>query len=195
MQDVDADPHHFAFSDNYEGEMGAAFAVESTKPFSTQDAIIEVNTIHSTSLIHGKPITDNDPNSGHKREASANAPFCVCVDGNGENGGDDGGDNNQGISPTDPNRTPSPGEFYEVQVITDTPYSQVYWYVKAPWETSTYGTNVEIDEGDGTTTEASMSYTFPSGAMHTGEFTITAYIYRDDLSVYEEAYTVNVTSE
>ncbi len=100
---------------------------------------------------------------------------------------------NLGITPTDPNQSPSPGKAYEVRVITDAPYSQVYWYVKAPWETSTYGTNVEIDEGDGTTTEASMTYTFPSGAMHTGEFTITAYIYRDDLSVYEETYTVNVT--
>ena len=98
-----------------------------------------------------------------------------------------------GISSTNPNQSPSPGESYAIQLITDTPYSQVYWYVKAPWETSYYGTNVEIDSGDGSTTEASLSYTFPSGAMHTGDFIITAYIYRSDQSVYEETYTVNVT--
>ena len=111
-------------------------------------------------------------------------------DAEGNNGH---GNNDLGIFPTDPNQSPSPGESYEVRLTTDTPYSQVYWYVKAPWETSYYGTNVEIDNGDGSTTEASLTYTFPSGAMHIGEFIITAYIYQSDQSVYEETYTVNVT--
>lgn len=100
-----------------------------------------------------------------------------------------------GIYPTAPNQTPSPGDTYSVHLITDGPYSQVYWYVKAPWETTYYGTNVETDSGDGTATTASLNYTFPSGAMHTGDFKITAYIYRhSDLSVYEESYTVTVSS-
>ena len=88
--------------------------------------------------------------------------------------------------------TASPGESHEACVTTDAPYSEIYWYVAAPGETG-LGTQQEIDTGDGTTTKARFSYTFPSGAMHTGTYKITAYIYRSDLSVYEESYTVDVS--
>ena len=98
-----------------------------------------------------------------------------------------------GIYPTDPNQTPSPGDTYSVHLITDGPYSKVYWYVKAPWETTSLGTNVETDSGNGTATTASLNYTFPSGAMHTGDFKITAYIYASSGSVYEYSYTVAVS--
>lgn len=97
-----------------------------------------------------------------------------------------------GLSSSDSSYTARAGGTHQANLVADGPYSQVYWYVKAPGDTSSYGTQVEIDNGDGSTSEASLSYTFPSGV--TGEHTITAYIYRSDLSVYEESYTVTVES-
>ena len=99
-----------------------------------------------------------------------------------------------GISPVDPNATYSPGETHEFRLITDGPYYYVDWYVKAPWDTSERGTYEQYDPGDGTTTETTFSYTFPSGAMHTGDFLITAvfYLWSSDPSEHEETYTVNV---
>ena len=98
-----------------------------------------------------------------------------------------------GLSPANGSSSSSPGGTHTANLITDGPYSQVYWYVKAPWETTALGTNVEIDSGDGTTIKASLNYTFPSGAMHTGVFKITAYIYPSTGSVYEYSYIVNVS--
>ena len=107
------------------------------------------------------------------------------------------GNNNLGISPTDPNQSPSPGEAYEVRLVTEVPYYFVDWYVKAPWDTSERGTHEEYDPGDGTLTEATFRYTFPSGAMHTGDFLITAvyYLWSSDTSEYEETYTATVVLE
>ena len=98
-----------------------------------------------------------------------------------------------GLSPANGSYSSSPGETHTANLITDGPYSQVYWYVKAPWETTDLGTNVEIVSGDGTATKTSLNYTFPSGAMHTGDFKITAYIYPTSGSVYEYSYTVHVS--
>ncbi len=97
-----------------------------------------------------------------------------------------------GLTSSDGSYTARPGGTHQANLVADGPYSQVYWYVKAPSDTSTYGTQVEIDTGDGATANASLSYTFP--AVVTGDYTITAYIYRSDLSVYEESYTVTVES-
>ena len=98
-----------------------------------------------------------------------------------------------GISPADPNQTPQPGDSATLTLVTEEAYDYVNWHVKAPWETSERGTYVECDWGDGTINEATFSYTFPSGAMHTGDFLITAVICRwSDLSEYEETYTVTV---
>ena len=90
--------------------------------------------------------------------------------------------------------TASPGDSHESCLMTDASYSEVYWYVASPGVDG-LGTLQEIDTGDGTTTEATFSYTFPSGAMYTGEYKITAYIYRSDQSVYEESYTVDVSAD
>ncbi len=106
----------------------------------------------------------------------------------------DGSDQNPGIFANNQDQETSPGDMHEVQLITEEPYYYIDWYVKAPWETSERGTYIEGVSGDGTTTTASLSYTFPSGAMHTGDFLITAVIYRwSDMSEYEESYTVTVT--
>ena len=99
-----------------------------------------------------------------------------------------------GISSVDPDAIPYPGNTYEFRLITDVHYYWVNWYVKAPWETSERGTHIEGQLGDCETTESTFSYTFPSGAMHTGDFLITAVIYRGtDMSQYEETYTATVS--
>ncbi len=101
-----------------------------------------------------------------------------------------------GIYPINPDDIPSPGETHGYKLITAAPYYWVDWYVKAPWDTSERGEYIESDSGDGTATTATMYYTYPSGAMHTGDFLITAVIYRwSDMSQYEETYTATVVLE
>lgn len=99
-----------------------------------------------------------------------------------------------GLSPTDPD-SPEPGDRRTFCLVTDAGYHSVYFYVNPPWgETGSLGTNeCTVYCEDGTATEVEFNYTFPSGAMHTGTFTITAYIYRADQSVYEETCTIDVT--
>ena len=124
-------------------------------------------------------------------------------DDNEEGDDDEEGENNEegdtdtpniGLSPVNPNPTPQPGDSITLNLVTSEPYYDVNWYVKAPWETSERGTYQGYDhDSSGTATEASFSYTFPSGSMHTGDFLITAVIYRhSDMSSYEETYTVTV---
>jgi hypothetical protein len=79
-------------------------------------------------------------------------------------------------------------------VITDTLYSSVYWYVKAPGDTSAHGTHVETDWGDGVERNATMTYSFPDDVGGPGEeaayYEITAYVYRWDQTVYWDSYKV-----
>ncbi len=84
------------------------------------------------------------------------------------------------------------GTGHEANFTTNSAYQSVYWYVKSPSDTSYYGTNVETDYGDSsTTTTAQLSYSFPSGVS--GDYVITAYVYDNDSSVYETSYTVSVS--
>jgi len=136
----------------------------------------------------------------HKVDCPCGTPYYTCrsdhVDEHGGHEANNQDHNSLGISSTDPNQQVSPGESYEVRLVTDTHYYWVDWYVKAPWETSERGSHIEGVLGDGSTTEATFSYTFPSGSMHTGDFLITAVIYRGtDMSEYEETYTVTVSSD
>ncbi len=101
-----------------------------------------------------------------------------------------------GISPTDRDQRPVPGDTFYFKVACD---SQFYWidvWVKAPWDTSEKGTKLGNGVlGDGVSTEHTFSYTFPSGVMNTGDFLITATIYRySDMSDYTQTYTVTVSS-
>ncbi|MYG00467.1 hypothetical protein F4212_15230 [Candidatus Poribacteria bacterium] len=85
-------------------------------------------------------------------------------------------------------------------VYTDAPYDAVYWYVKAPGDTSADGSYVGVDWGDGATRKATMTTTFPDdvddpnkpGDQTRVYYEITAYIYRWDLSVYTKSYLVDV---
>ena len=88
--------------------------------------------------------------------------------------------------------TATAGDGHEANFTTTQAYSSVYWYVRSPSE-SGYGTNVETDYGDSsTTTTAQMSYSFPTGVS--GDYTITAYVYdTGGASVYQTSYTVSVS--
>jgi len=83
-------------------------------------------------------------------------------------------------------------------MITDAPYDEVYWYVKAPGDTSDLGEYLEeeVDHGDGVETRATMTYPFPDDVGGPGEeaayYKITAYVYRWDGTVYWESYQVYV---
>ena len=81
------------------------------------------------------------------------------------------------------------GDTFELELTTSEAYSKVHWYVKPPGDTTHYGTEVELDLGDGTTTAATLSYTLPSG--NGGNYRITAYIYYSD-RIGEETYDVYV---
>lgn len=102
-------------------------------------------------------------------------------------------DTTPGLFLADSDQTPQPGDSVTLNLVTSEPYYDVSWYVLGPSETGDRGTYQTGSSGDGTTTETSFSYTFPSGAMHTGDYLITAVIYRwSDMSSYEESYTITV---
>ena len=90
------------------------------------------------------------------------------------------------------------GNDWHSLIKTEGLYSQVYWYLKAPGDTSAYGTPIETDQGDGVTRKANMTYTFPkdvddpnkAGDQDGVYYEIIAYVYRWDLSVYTESYKV-----
>ena len=83
-----------------------------------------------------------------------------------------------GISLASSSQMPQPGNSVTLDLVTSEPYYSVSWYVKTPWDTSETGTYLEDDYGDGTSTTASLTYVFPSGTMHTGDFIFAADIYR-----------------
>ena len=89
------------------------------------------------------------------------------------------------------------GDEWDSLMITDAPFSKIYWYVKAPGDTSAYGTEEDVVYGDGTEQKSIFTYTFPEndGLPGTGSFyTITAYVYEVD-QIYWESYTVWVEDD
>lgn len=95
------------------------------------------------------------------------------------------------LTPSNDLYTASGGDRHTANFTTPSPYSSVHWYVKSPTDTSDLGTNVEIDAGDGSSTTASLDYTFPTDAV-AGAYVITAYVYTVSGEVYEVSYTVTV---
>ncbi len=95
------------------------------------------------------------------------------------------------LTPSDSTYTAEAGDSHTANFSTSSPYKSVYWYVKSPSDTSSYGTSQEIDQGDGSTTTASFTYTFPSGVS--GDYKITSYVYPSSGDVYEDSYTVSVS--
>ena len=90
------------------------------------------------------------------------------------------------------------GDEWDSLMITDAPYSQIYWYVKAPGDTSAHGTLESTVDRDGTERNSVFTYTFPEddGLPGTGSsYEITAYVYRWDQSVYWESYSIFVEDD
>ena len=101
---------------------------------------------------------------------------------------------NLGITLSNSDQTFETGDSVTLNLITAEPFYDVSWYVHTPGDTSSSGTYLQSNSGDGTSTETSLSYTFPSGAMHTGSYLFRAVIYQwSDMAWYgEETYTVSV---
>ncbi|MDE0637931.1 MAG: hypothetical protein OXI43_18990 [Candidatus Poribacteria bacterium] len=152
---------------------------------------------------------------GHHDDAAANYesfmvlgfPVCDGTNHRGDGANNGGGEEaNNFVAPDPPtlgitlansDQTFEPGDSVTLDIVTADPFYDISWYVHTPWDTSSSGTYLQNSSGDGTSTSASLSYTFPSGAMHTGDFVFRAYVYKwSDMSyVGEETYTVSVSSE
>lgn len=107
---------------------------------------------------------------------------------------DHSSDPNPGIYLADSDQTIQTGDNVTLNLITAEPFYDVSWYVHTPGDTSSSGTYLQSNSGDGTSTDTSLSYTFPSGTMHTGSYLFRAVIYQwSDMTWYgEETYTVIV---
>ena len=106
---------------------------------------------------------------------------------------DDGPCQSPGLYPVDDLYTATGGETKESCLLASGPYSSVDWYIQNPSEivdgVSTY---IETDSGDGTSTEARMSYQFPADAS--GDYVIYVNVQlASNNSTYNESYTVSVT--
>ncbi len=87
-------------------------------------------------------------------------------------------------------------ESWESLIYTEGLYNAVYWYVRAPEDTSSLGTHVDTSYGDGATRKATMTYKdFPKDVDKPLWYEITAYVYRWDLSVYTTSYLVWVKDD
>ena len=89
-------------------------------------------------------------------------------------------------------------EKWQSLIYTEGPYYAVYWYVKAPGDTSAHGSPKGVSWGDGVTRKATMTTSFPDdvddpnkpGDQKSVWYKITAYVYRWDQSVYTKSYPV-----
>ena len=113
-------------------------------------------------------------------------------DSEDNDGNDDGnGENNDslGISPTNPDQVPIPGNSYEVKVVTDSDFYSIQLYVKRSGESGSGEAGDYVYGGNSDTTEATLSHTFPS----VGDYVLTAVITREsDMSDYDETYSLRV---
>ena len=96
------------------------------------------------------------------------------------------------LSPSNDTYTASAGGTHTSNFTSSSPYTSVAWYVKSPTDTSTRGTEVETDTGDGSATTASLDYTFAADAV-AGVYVITAYVTTSS-GVYEVSYTVTLST-
>ena len=111
-----------------------------------------------------------------------------------------------GIGPTTDGETfsddcevtlPDERENWQSLIYTDGLYHAVYWYVKAPGDTSAYGTPAGVSWGDGGTRKATMTTNFLDvvDGPNFVWYEITGYVYKWDLSVYSTSYLVGVKSK
>ncbi len=86
------------------------------------------------------------------------------------------------------------GQNWQSLVITEIPYDVIYWYVKAPGDTSYYGTNKVTAWGDGAARRSTFTYDFPLGDGNdntTGAYyQIGALVHRSDNEIKWYSYEV-----
>ena len=88
-------------------------------------------------------------------------------------------------------------ENWQSLIYTDGLYHAVYWYVKAPEDTSALGSPAGVSWGDGVTRKSTMTTDFldVDDGVNWVWYEITGYVYRWDLSVYSRSYLVGVKSK
>ncbi len=199
------DPKQGRFTDGVRKITIVAFTVpqwiDLTKVDWSGSATVEDTTTNVTKRAF-VPDDDKWRNNGGEDESDEHGSDEDIEDANNDQGSSPTygiANNNQGSQPipgisVSSDQTYQPGDSITLNLVTSDPYYQVDWYVHTPWDTSSYGTYQQGACGDGTSTETSFSYTFPSGSMHTGDFTLKAVIFRwSDMSWYgDETYTVTV---
>lgn len=85
------------------------------------------------------------------------------------------------------------GSTHYASLTSSVPYESVVWQVEPPGHSGNTLPIVETDTGDGTLTEATLSYSFPSDV--TGTYKIMAYVWYSDTSASQMSYDVRVTLE
>ncbi len=120
--------------------------------------------------------------------------FMGVADQSSSSSSDTSSDTSSALSyslvPSDGVYTAYAGNTHTANFSTSSPYSFVYWYLKAPSDTAVTGQ--ERDVGDGSLTTADFTYTFPSGVS--GNYVFSVYVYDgDNTTIYEESYTVSVS--
>ena len=143
----------------------------------------------------GTPVVHGSSGVGVSQVIPDKSPNCnSCIDGssNCPNASNHSSSSAAAsLSPSDSNYAASAGSTHTASLSLPSVYSSIYWYVKSPSE-SGLGTSVQYVSGDGSSTSATFSYTFPSDAS--GDYVITAYTYLSDWSVVQPSYTVTVGS-
>ena len=109
-----------------------------------------------------------------------------------------GGCQHRSLSGIFPNERSGTVTFYHsARLITEQPYSQVYWYIKKPSDTSSgRGTQVLSVSGDGSSKESNFGYQF-TDQSESGTWTVTASasFASSALSDYSYSVTVNKPEE
>lgn len=85
------------------------------------------------------------------------------------------------------------GSTHYSSLTSSVPYKSIVWQVLRPGHTGNIIPVVETDNGDGSLTDATLSYSFPSDV--TGTYKIMAYVWYSDTSGSQMSYDVRVTLE
>ena len=150
------------------------------------------NRSKSSASFHGP--TKYSESIRDKIDETPNCSTCIDGSSNCPNASNHSGGTasvSPGLAPASGSYTASAGDTHTASLSLPSAYSSIYLYVKSPSE-SGLGTSVSYVSGDGSSTSATLSYTFPSDAS--GDYVITAYTYLLDNSIVQPSYTVTVGS-
>ena len=126
-------------------------------------------------------IPDATPNCNNCLDGSAHCPNASSHPG--------GSQPSASLSPSNNSYTATAGGTHTATLSVPSGWREIYWYLKSPSQ-SGLGTSVSNVSGNGSSTTALHTYSFPSGA--TGDYVLTAYTTMSDNSVVQPSYTVTV---